>query len=76
MKTIEVKFSLTEKVWIEELERYGIIISINISSIGTRYELRYFDDAEPHEVYFYEWELLTETGYRELLGDCYNGFKK
>jgi hypothetical protein len=58
MPNIEVKFNLLEKVFIEELKVYGIIMQINITEIGTQYQVRYFDNSQAQTVWFFEFELL------------------
>jgi len=51
-------FSIDEIVQIRELEFYGRIKSIWIISKGIRYEVRYFHDGKPEELYFCEEELI------------------
>jgi hypothetical protein len=55
--TYEVKFDLKQKVRITELERNGIVNGIFIGLNGIEYKVRYFDNCESKEVYFYEFEL-------------------
>ena len=54
-----IKFELKDKVFILPLHKdlTGRIISIWITSIGIRYETRYFWENKMHEVYFFEDEL-------------------
>lgn len=54
-----LKFDLHQKVNILPLHKdlIGTILSIWITSMGTRYEVRYFWENKPNDVYFYEWEL-------------------
>ena len=53
------KFSIKDRVSIKEIMIKGTIKSIWITEKGIKYEVRYFDKAEPQEVYFYEEELST-----------------
>jgi len=52
-----IKYNIDEKVNITELERKGRILSIWITPKGVKYEVRYFDDAQPKETYFFEDEI-------------------
>lgn len=57
MTTYELKFDLYSKVNIIELKREGLITEINITKIGIKYCVRYFDKAEANMVWFLEDEL-------------------
>lgn len=56
-KILALDFVVTEKVKIKELNRNGIVIALFHDGSEVTYKVRYFDDAEAKEVYFYEWEL-------------------
>ncbi len=55
----ELKFELWQRVKIPSLHKdlEGSIMSIWITSKGIKYEVRYFWECKPQEVYFYESEL-------------------
>lgn len=55
--SLPLRFLIHERVQILELDRKGIVTSIHHTCAGTRYEVRYFDNAEAREVYFLESEL-------------------
>ena len=50
------------KVRIKELERNGIVRAVFIGDTGVQYKVRYFDNAESNEVYFYPDELTFKSG--------------
>ena len=53
-------FALHDEVKLPELihkDLIGRVLSIYIGEEGTQYKVRYFWEAKPLEVYFYEWEL-------------------
>jgi len=50
-------FSIGNRVKIPDLETNGVVISIWITAKGVKYEVRYFANSEPKEVYFYSEEL-------------------
>lgn len=55
-----LKFELQEKVKLpKEIHKdiMGIVIAIYIIDKATQYQVRYFWEGKPQEVYFYEWEL-------------------
>lgn len=54
------KFVLHQRVYIAELETYGIVIGIYYSDTGDQYQIRYFYDGVAKTVYFYPWELRDE----------------
>jgi len=56
---IETKFSLEQIVKLPLLHKNleGIVVGIWITIKGIKYEVRYFWECKPQEVYFYEWEL-------------------
>lgn len=54
---IEFEFEISDKVKIPELETTGFVISIWVTAKGIKYEVRYFANSEPKEVYFYSEEL-------------------
>lgn len=56
---IETKFNIEEAVKIPPLHKdlTGIVTGIWITSKGIKYEVRYFWECKPQEVYFYEFEL-------------------
>lgn len=58
---VELRFSLNQRVYIKELSRTGIINGIFIGFQGIEYRVRYFDNAEAKEVYFYDFELENKS---------------
>lgn len=55
-----MKFKLHERVKLPEeilKDISGIITLISIEDSGVQYKVRYFWEAKPQEIYFYEWEL-------------------
>ena len=63
-----LKFSINDRVFINELGLGGLITAIWITDTGTKYHVRYFRDFVAEEVYFLECELALEnknktTGY-------------
>ena len=54
---ISTIFSIKDNVKIIPLNKNGVIKSIFISSTGISYNVRYFENLEPKEVYFFEEEL-------------------
>lgn len=56
----EIKFDLEQRVTITELQRPGVVVGISIESRGIQYEVRYFDNSEARQVYFFEWELKSK----------------
>lgn len=59
---VALKFYIQHKVHIAELNRSGYVIMILIDGTGIQYKVRYFDEAELREVYFYDWELTEVKG--------------
>ena len=57
---IETKFDRGQRVFITELDRYGIVRSIQVDDCGLMYLVRYFDNSEARTIWFYENELATE----------------
>lgn len=51
------KFSLHDRVRIEELDRSGRVIAILQDTDGFAYRMRYFINSEPRNEYFYSDEL-------------------
>ena len=49
--------NIGRRIWIVELQCFGRIIGIYIGIAGIQYLVRYFDNAEAKEVYFYPDEL-------------------
>ena len=52
-----MKYAIKDKVHITDIHRFGVVLAIYISETGTQYSVRYFDDAKPQTIYFYESEL-------------------
>lgn len=50
-------FSLGQRVRIKELNRPGRVLAIFIGDTGYQYKVRYFDDGDAKEVYFFTDEL-------------------
>lgn len=57
MKKVEVSFDIGDSVEIPELERKGRVSSIFITASGVQYQVRYFNNSELKEVYFFREEL-------------------
>jgi len=57
---IETKYDLSQKIWIPELERPGIIIEIYFDSFGLQYKVRYFNNGEVKTVCFLQAELRAK----------------
>jgi hypothetical protein len=55
--TIETRYELKESVLIVALDRKEIVIGIWLGDSGLKYLVRYFDNAEAREIYFYPEEL-------------------
>jgi hypothetical protein len=53
----QIDFHIGNKVKIIPLGRDGKVISIWITAKGITYEVRYFDNAEAKNIYFYSDEL-------------------
>ncbi len=54
---INTKFDIHQPVKIIELGRKGRIRCISVDSDGLQYKIRYFDNAEAKDVWFYEDEI-------------------
>ena len=52
-----LKFNFGDKVIVKQLKAEGRIIAIVIAEVGVRYEVRYFWEGRPEQVYFLEDEL-------------------
>jgi len=58
VKKEEIKsIIIGDKVYIKEIDRVGKVLSVLTNSKGTLYEIRYIDNSEVKNVYFYEHEL-------------------
>lgn len=57
MKTFSSLFDLKQRVWIKEIEREGVVLTVIFDVMGVTYKVRYFIDGVKHEVDFYEHEL-------------------
>ena len=57
--TIETKYSLGDKVRINELPAEGRVISVWVSTFGLQVEVRYFMDGKAQKEYFFEDELTA-----------------
>ena len=55
--TITTKFDIGQRVRISELDRSGVVTEIYYNEFGVQYRVRYFDNAAPQTVTFYEREL-------------------
>lgn len=65
---INTKYNINQKVYVPELKIWGKIISILINS-HVKYNVRFFNNFDPKEVYFLEDELTLQDG------DAVLGFK-
>ena len=59
-QTVIFAFSLHQKVYIGQLEISGIVTGIWWGDAGAKYMVRYFDEAQAREIYFYPCELTDE----------------
>jgi hypothetical protein len=50
-------FLPTERVFIPELDVLGVVTQVKITTYGTEYLVRYFDDKTPQEAFFYDFEV-------------------
>lgn len=57
MKNFTSLFDLKQRVWINEIEREGMVLMVSFDVMGINYKVRYFIDGVKHEVDFYEHEL-------------------
>ena len=57
MKTVTIIYELMERIYIPDLECYGIVISISITAISIEYQVRYFHDGVHETAYLFDWEL-------------------
>lgn len=57
----DLKFDLSEKVIILNLETKGLVLEISITHAGIRYRVRYWKHGLLKEDYFYENELQKEA---------------
>ena len=60
MKTIDIIYELMQRVYIPDLECYGMVISVSITAVGNEYQVRYFHDGIHQTAYLFDWEL-TES---------------
>ena len=54
---VQLHHELGDRVKIKEIDLQGRVVSIWITSTGTKYQVRYFWNCEIQEVYFYSDEL-------------------
>lgn len=54
---VEFKFAFGDKVWINDLQCYGRVLSCWHTRSGKQYELRYFIDGKHETSYLFEDEL-------------------
>ena len=64
---IETKYSILDRVWIQELRVPATILAIYIGETGTQYSLRYFGSGDAKTTYFYESEI-ADLPQSEKLG--------
>ena len=57
MKTVELKYSLLEKVRLIEIDRPGFVDSIIIDSIGIQYRVCHWFEGERRTVWCHEQEI-------------------
>lgn len=55
--TIETKFAFGQEVFITQLNRTGRVLEIYCNEWGQQYRIRYFDNASPQTITFFENEL-------------------
>ena len=48
-----------DKVYISELDIWGVVIGVYLSVGGTEYKIRYFKDEVPYETYFFDFEISS-----------------
>lgn len=59
---LDITFNIKDKVFINELKRPGRIMAIHINEKGISYQVRFFDNADVKEIYFYCDELKILSG--------------
>lgn len=51
-----------DKVYLPNLDRSGVVVSVRLTTFGTEYLIRYFaEDATPYEVWMYDFEVTKQT---------------
>lgn len=64
----DTKFNINEKVYIIPFKREGRIKAFYANDNAIQYYVRYFDEADIKEIYFYEGELKRIKETDEKLG--------
>jgi len=68
---IKTKYNIDDRVYIKYLKTWGRCLSIFISKAGrVEYNIRYFNNGDPKEIYFLEDELSGQeeenrVGFKE-----------
>lgn len=63
-----MKYKIGTQVYIIPLKINGAIISIRETAWGIEYEVRYFKDSKPEEVYFFPDEITTDIENKSTIG--------
>ena len=50
-----------DKIFIPQLQLYGVVIGVYISTSGIEYKVRYFKEDTPIECYFFDFELEDDS---------------
>ena len=64
--TINTKFDLYQKVYINELKLWGLVKSLFIEDRNIQYLIRYFSDSEYKTSYFLEDEISKDEPKENL----------
>ncbi|MDO8610076.1 MAG: hypothetical protein Q7R95_05980 [bacterium] len=68
---LSTKFNIDDKIYIKDLKIWGKILSISISGPNRiQYNVRFFNNTDPKEIYFLEDELSLQeeenrVGFKE-----------
>ena len=56
--TFTCKYAIGARVHIEAVDRPGRVDAVMVDTTGPQYRIIYWDNAERHCVWMYDWELL------------------
>lgn len=62
MKTIEIHFSVGDKVMVKEVQRPGRVDMIQLDSVGLQYRIAYWDNSERKNAWLYADEIEPRNG--------------
>lgn len=63
---INPTIDLGTQLYIEEVKKFGVLVSIWITARGTQYEMRYFLDGKPETAYFFGNELSMQQEEKQI----------